>query len=340
MPGSRGEHDRQRQGEPLPLGQVARVLVARQARHQPVQQRAAAAGCGAGALVGRGALRVDRLEVEQVRGGLRHQPDERASLGGLGRGGVDGRPRVVDLDLAVAALPGALQGPQQRRLARAVATHQRRGRARVQAQVDVAHREDAAVGHGHARRLEPDLPVGGGSGVGRGGQGEVTGTPPGVAHGERERLPAGRPAELDDRRDDRRVRQHLGRLADQEPAVAGEQRDPVGERQHPLEPVLGQEHRQPGVVHEAGQRRQHVFGGRRVERGGGLVEDEQPGVHRQHRPDRHPLLLAPRQGAQVSGAQVGDAQQVEGLLDPAAHRGPGQARAAPCRRRAPPRRCR
>ena len=35
--------------------------------------------------------------------------------------------------------------------------------------------------------------------------------------------------------------------------------------------------------------------------------------------DRDPLLLAARQGAQVAGAQVGDAEQVQGLLDPAAH---------------------
>ncbi len=37
------------------------------------------------------------------------------------------------------------------------------------------------------------------------------------------------------------------------------------------------------------------------------------------RADGHPLLLAPGQGAQVAGAQGGDAEQVERLLDPAAH---------------------
>ena len=36
--------------------------------------------------------------------------------------------------------------------------------------------------------------------------------------------------------------------------------------------------------------------------------------------DRDALLLAAGERAQVAGAQVGDAEQVEGLLDPAAHR--------------------
>ena len=96
----------------------------------------------------------------------------------------------------------------------------------------------------------------------------------------------------------------------------------------------------PEVVDQPGQSGQHLLGRRRVERGGRLVEHQHPRVHGQHRADGHPLLLAARQRAQVADAQRGDAEQVEGLLDPAAHRLAGRARAAPCRRRAPPRRCR
>ncbi len=94
---------------------------------------------------------------------------------------------------------------------------------------------------------------------------------------------------------------------------------PVRERDHPLHPVLGDQHGQPQVVHQPGQHAEHVLGGGRVEGRGRLVEHQQPGVHRQHGPDRHPLLLTARERRQRPGAQVGDAQHVEGLLDPPPH---------------------
>ena len=81
----------------------------------------------------------------------------------------------------------------------------------------------------------------------------------------------------------------------------------------------------PEVVHQPGERGQHLLGRGRVERRGRLVEHEQPRVHGQHRADRDPLLLPAGERAQVAGAQVGDAEQVEGLLDPAAHGVGGQA---------------
>ena len=113
-------------------------------------------------------------------------------------------------------------------------------------------------------------------------------------------------------------------VAHADPAVAGEQADPVGERDDPLEPVLRDQHGQPEVVHEPGQRREDVLGRGRVEGGGRLVEHEHPRVHREHRSDRDPLLLPARQGPQVAVAQLGDAEQVERLLDPASHRVGGQ----------------
>ena len=83
--------------------------------------------------------------------------------------------------------------------------------------------------------------------------------------------------------------------------------------------MLGEEHRQAEVVDQARDGREDLLGRRRVEGGGGLVEHQDAGVGGQHRPDGDALLLAAREGAQVAGAQVGDAQQVERLLDPAAH---------------------
>ena len=72
-------------------------------------------------------------------------------------------------------------------------------------------------------------------------------------------------------------------------------------------------------MHESGQGGEHLLGGGRVERRGRLVEHQHPRMHGQHRSDRDPLLLAAGQGAQVTVPQVGDAEQVEGLLDPPAH---------------------
>ena len=110
------------------------------------------------------------------------------------------------------------------------------------------------------------------------------------------------------------------RLVDPDAAVTGDEADPVGERDHALEPVLGEEHRQAEVVDQARDGREDLLGRRRVEGGGGLVEDQHAGVGGQHRPDGDALLLTAREGAQVAGTQVGDAQQVERLLDAAAHR--------------------
>ncbi len=97
--------------------------------------------------------------------------------------------------------------------------------------------------------------------------------------------------------------------------------DGVGVVQHPLDPVLGHDDRDGEVVHEPGDGRQHLLGAGGVEGRGGLVEQDDAGVRREHRPDRHPLLLSPRELAQRDVAQLGDAEQVEGLLDPLAHGG-------------------
>ena len=96
----------EREREPLALGQVARVEVLVDAGREPVEQAAAGAGARPRRRVGGGALVGDGLEVEQVGGGLRHQPDVRTPLGGRERG----RVVAVDVDACPSAAcptPGA-----------------------------------------------------------------------------------------------------------------------------------------------------------------------------------------------------------------------------------------
>ncbi len=102
-------------------------------------------------------------------------------------------------------------------------------------------------------------------------------------------------------------------------AVAGQVGDPVGVLDHALQAVFGEQHGHSEVVHQPGDRGEHLLGGRRVERGGRFVEDQHPGVRGQHRADGDALLLAAGQLVQRAVAQFGETEQVEGLLDPLAH---------------------
>ena len=184
--------------------------VVRDARHQPVEQAARhRRRCRRSA--GR-ALLGDGLEVEQVGGVLRHQPDERAPArrrrGGPGRAAHPHRRRAR-------AAAAALQRPQQRGLAGAVAPHQRGDPARREREVDVAERDRRAVHHREPARLQRRPPAAGsvGDGLAR----------PRSARAGRARdrrasrtlsgsgLQPAAAAELDDRRYDRRGGQQLGR---------------------------------------------------------------------------------------------------------------------------------
>ena len=93
----------------------------------------------------------------------------------------------------------------------------------------------------------------------------------------------------------------------------------VGVLHDPLEAVLGHHDGDAEVVDEAGDGGEHLLGGRRVERRGRLVEHEDARVGGEHRADGDTLLLPARQRAQGAAAQVGDAEEVERLLDPLAH---------------------
>ncbi len=95
----------------------------------------------------------------------------------------------------------------------------------------------------------------------------------------------------------------------------------VGVLHDPLEAVLRHHDGDAEIVDEARDGGEHLFGRGGVEGRGGLVEHQHARVRGEHRADRDPLLLAARQRAQRTAAQVGDAQEVERLLDPLAHHG-------------------
>ena len=274
-------------------------------------------GLRVGAGVGGGALLGDGLEVEQVGGRLRHQAHVRTPLGGRQVGRV-----VADHgDGAGAPLARALQGPDQARLAGAVASHQHGDATGGQGEVDLADGDVGAVDDGDGTRREQRLrPRHGRRRRGRRQLGQRPGVAAGVADGQRERVPAHETAELDQRRGDGRVLQQPLRLVDADAAVAGDQADPVGEGHDPLEAVLREQDGQAEVVDEPGDGREHVLGGGRVERRGGLVQHQHARVRGEHGADRDALLLAAGEGAQVARPEVRDAEQVEGLLDAAAHR--------------------
>ena len=281
------------------------------------------------------ALLVDGLEVEQVGRLLGQQSDETPPVD---RPEV-GRVGAADRDLARAPRPAPLQRPQQRGLARAVAAHQRGDPAARQGQRHVADRHGPAVHHRetpdhHVRRL------GGRCGLARRCQRERAGPAPGVPDAQRQRAPPGGPGELDQGRYDGRGGEHLGRVPDLQPSLGRDQADPVRERDHPLQPVLGEQHRDADVVDQPGERGEHVLGGGRVECGRRLVEHEEPRVHGQHRADRDPLLLPAGQGAQVARRAGRRCRAGRGSPRPGGASSPAAGRAAPCRRRAPPRRCR
>ena len=93
----------------------------------------------------------------------------------------------------------------------------------------------------------------------------------------------------------------------------------VGVLHDPFEAVLGHQHGEPEVVHEALHRRQDVLGCRGVERRGRLVQHQYARVRSEHRADRHPLRLATGQRGHRPVAQLDEPEQIEGVLDAATH---------------------
>ncbi len=121
------------------------------------------------------------------------------------------------------------------------------------------------------------------------------------------------------------MRHHFGGFAEDGWRARGQQQHLVGVLDDPLQPVLGHQHGGAEVVHQPLEDGQHLLGRARVERRGRLVQDQDARVHGEHRADRDALLLPAGEGAQRAVAQVGEAEQVEGLLHPAAHDVAGQS---------------
>jgi hypothetical protein len=132
-----------------------------------------------------------------------------------------------------------------------------------------------------------------------------------------------RPAEGDERRQKPRLgaRQRFARRSFGR-GGAGRPQDaqPVRGADDPVEPVFGQDDRQPEVVVEAGQRRQDRLGAGRVELAGRLVEGQDARLQRQRRRDRDALPLPAGERRRRSLPQRRDVEQVEHLFDPLAHR--------------------
>ncbi len=115
-----------------------------------------------------------------------------------------------------------------------------------------------------------------------------------------------------------------GRADDRGRAGRGQQDDLVGVLDDALQPVFGQQDRRPEVVHQALQHGEHLLGGGRVQGGGRFVQDQHLGVGGEHRADGDTLLLPAGERGDGAVAQVGEAEEVQGLLDTAPHDVRGQ----------------
>jgi len=118
------QHQGERERQALALGEVARVRVVGYAGDELVQDPPAPAPVRGTLAVAGSQLLGHGLEVEQVRGVLREQPDQGAALRrGPGRG-VGDDPLAAYVDGAGEPRAGALECPQQGGLAGAIAAHQ------------------------------------------------------------------------------------------------------------------------------------------------------------------------------------------------------------------------
>ena len=134
----------------------------------------------------------------------------------------------------------------------------------------------------------------------------------GVADRQRQRVPAGQPAQLG-RREGRP--ESVASIGPGCPADAGPSRrtcdDQVGGVDDPFQPVLGHHHGDPQVVDETGDGGQDLLGRRdraprSVRRAPGCR-----GCGGQHRADGHPLLLAARRAVSGRWRSSAEVQEVE-----------------------------
>ncbi len=289
--------------------------------HESGEQRLGGAGRHAGVVIGRPALLVDPVVVEQQPGILGDEARTADRLPGCERR----RVGALDLHAAGGGTAQPDEGTEERRLPRPVASHQREDLTGADVEVDLAQRGDRAEPHVQPSHAGDD--VAGRPRRGRRGPvpqplAQRTRRAAGVADRQREPVPPLLTAELHEGRHHGRIAQHHRRDAvDGSPALAGDEDHPVGVLHHPFEAVLGHQHRDAEVVHQPREDGEHLLGRRRVERRGRLVEHEHPRARREHRADRHPLRLPSRERRQGTRADLVEAEQVEDVLDAPTHHG-------------------
>ena len=147
------------------------------------------------------------------------------------------------------------------------------------------------------------------------------GGPAGVADRQRQRRPPGQATELDDRRDDGRGRQ------DRRPGSPTTTGSPARRAARPgrrtARPARGGARPRSTVMPRSCTSRVSAASTSSAAAGSsaevGSSSTSTRGAGGEHRPDGHPLLLAAGQRAERTVAQLVQAEQVEHVLDPAAH---------------------
>ncbi len=340
-----GQHRRQGQRHPLTLRQRRRGSAGVDAGREASEHHRRAAGCepvvavrggqdlgdGPGAGRDQGGPRVECIEcIQCIQGGRRV----------LGR---QGHPHVGGPTHATGVSgQAACEGVQQRRLAGSVAPHQGDHLTGGQGQPDLAQGHRVAPQHAEAvgrHDRAPDLARAAAPGPARAAAPGVDGRrrgpgrgvealaqpvrgPAGVAHRQRQRVPAQDPPEVDQRWVDRGSGHGLGRAEQRTDDTVADEQDGVGVVDDALEAVLGDQHGHADVVDQSVQRGEHLLGSDRVECRRRLVQDQDARAGHEGSGDGHPLLLAAGQVAQRSVAQGAQTEQVQGLLDAAQTRVP------------------
>ena len=331
-----GHQDRGERGALLlAAAEIARVAAAQPLQPQPRQQRQVALRIGRHAMAAprEGQLIGQRLLEEQRAGMLRHVAHGADHV--IERGAA--RIQARNDNLTLVGFEQADDLLEQRAFPGAVAPHQRHELARRRLEADPAQRRVPVIGildalrRNHRRicnllicrfAVSPTLPLSH-SLIRR--LTDASRQPPRkhppLFDRQRQRLPIELAAQLDQRWDQRqRGHDHPRLVEDGRLAQRGHVDHAVGILHDALQPVLAEHDRQAQVFVQMAQRHQHLFGGLRVELRGRLVEHQDLRLQRQHRGDRHPLLLAAGEGADAPVAQVGDRHLVQHLFDALAHR--------------------
>ena len=153
-------------------------------------------------------------------------------------------------------------------------------------EIDARHGHHVAVTHDELARLQRHLrlirPRGGPYRVTGQTRSKVVAAPARIAHRHWEWVPADGLTEPHDRWSHIADAHHLSRASRAHVSEGIEDHDHVGVFDDAFEPMFGEHHGDPEVVHQPGQRGEHIFGRGRVERRRRLVEHEDLRMCRQN----------------------------------------------------------